>query len=420
MVGIQEMVERVQAGNVLVALEDTRIVAIQGARQTGKSTLAHQVAGKINAVYVTLDDASIREVAAANPYDFVRQATGRLLIIDEIQRVPDLILAIKEVVDTNPRPGQYLITGSSDLSGIATIQESLAGRMEVFELCGFSQSEIHETEPRFLDILFAEGSELARIDRAGELSRSDYLKLAMLGGYPEVLQRADKTRRDSWFDNYLKLLLGQEASSVSTLRRLNILPKLLSYLATISGRQLVMTNVARDIAEPRTSLEAYLALMRSMFLISVLPAWSSNLTTRAIKHPKIMFLDSGLLARLLRAGETTPDDTLSPLAGALFETFVFSEIYKMSTYSSDYRLYYYRDTMKREIDLVIESATGDLLFIEVKASSTAQSSDFKVMREIGRMHESKVKQLIVLYTGTKVLRFGEKQVALPADTLWRM
>jgi predicted AAA+ superfamily ATPase len=355
----------------------------------------------------------------ANPDDFVRQTPNGLLIIDEIQRVPELILSIKEVVDENTRPGQFLITGSSDLSDISTVRESLAGRMESVELCCFSQEELHDASSTLIDALFSDRSNLDFIGTSAALSRADYLNLALAGGYPEAVFRASKSRRDAWFDSYLKLLFEQYVAHVSSLRRLALLPKLMSSLAAISGHQLVLAGVAKDLQEPYSSLGGYLALLESMFLIKLLPAWSSNSTNRTVKQPKAYVMDSGLTGRLLRSDSATATDLLSPIAGILFETFVFSEIYKQLNYCAHrYSLSHYRDTRQREVDLVIENDTGEIMLVEVKASSTAQASDFKTMSYLHNLHPERVKRCLLIYTGVRVHSFGDRQLAIPAQMLW--
>jgi predicted AAA+ superfamily ATPase len=417
-VGVQVIRRKAKAA-LVAALADTRVVAIQGARQTGKSTLAKEIAKERDALYLSLDNTGIRNSAAANPDDFVRQVPHGLLIIDEVQRVPEIILSIKEVVDEDARPGRFLITGSSDLSGISAIQESLAGRMETVELCGFSQEELRGTSPALIESVFSNRPNLDFLGTSATLGRADYLELALVGAYPEAVFRTSKVRRDVWFDNYLKLLFEQYAASVSSLRRLSLLPKLIAYLASVSGHQLVLASAARDMQESYSSLGGYLALLESMFLVKLLPAWSSNITNRAIKQPKAYVTDSGLTARLLKSSSTTPTDLLSPIAGTLFETFVFSEIYKQLSYHSrHYSLSHYRDSRKREVDLVIENDVGEIVLVEVKASSTVQAADFKTMAYLQGLHPERIVRCLLVYTGTRTYSFGDKRLVLPAQMLW--
>jgi predicted AAA+ superfamily ATPase len=416
----RQHISRQQYRQVEVALEDTRIVSIQGARQTGKTTLAKEIAIEKGGLYLTLDTAAVRESAAAHPEDFVRQAADRLMVIDEVQRVPALILAIKEVVDGSSRPGQFLITGSSDLSALKDVRESLAGRMESIELAGLSQAERAGADSAFLSRAFSGADEFLDDNCTSSLQRADYIQLAMIGGYPEALARSSDARRDAWFANYLKLLFEQDSRRDTSLNATSALPKLLRYIASISGTQLVVSNIATDLGETRAMLGRYLSLLETLFLIKLIPAWFTNRTSRATKHPKAMLLDSGLTAHLLDAASTTPTDLLSPIAGKLFEAFVFSELHKaMLANDAPFALHHYRDSRGHEVDFVIEDRRGQVILVEAKTSSSAFDSDFRHMRYLQEQHPDSVKRSILIYTGSRALPFGERQVALPAELLWR-
>ena len=399
------------------AMKDTRVVAIQGARQTGKSTLAKELAFGPKDRYLTLDTTAVRESARTNPADFIRQAPEGTLIIDEIQRVPDLILEIKELVDTAQRPGQFLITGSSDLSDLAGVEESLAGRMERVELMPFSQDELKGAPSSFLEKAFTTGF---KPEVKGDvLSRQEYLELALSGGYPEVQKRSNRQRRNVWFDNYVKLLLEQATNESKSSISTQIYMQLLNYLASIGGKEVVIENICNDTNNKRFAVEYMLAELQKLFLITLLPAWSTNLTNRAIKHPKIFLKDSGLASRLMHADSSTTTDLTSSLAGQIFETFIFNELLRMaSAQMNSYIFYHYRDSRKREVDLVIENENGKIVLIEIKASSTVTASDFKAINYLQEKHSDKVILGFVVYTGSTFLPFGKRQVALPACCLW--
>jgi len=399
------------------ALDDTRVVAIQGARQTGKSTLAKELATENNARYLTMDVSSVRESARVNPADFVRQAPEGMLVIDEIQRVPELILAIKEVVDSSARPGQFLITGSSDLSKLSEVQESLAGRLERVELMPFSQEELLDAHSSFLTSAFSDDYQ-PEVD-AVFLSRSEYLEAALCGGYPEAHLRASKQRRDIWFDNYLRLLFEQESGNAKYVNNPEEMIRFLGYLASISGKEAVVNNISNDTGIKRYGVEQLIAQLSKLFLVRVVPAWSTNLTNRAIKLPKVFLNDSGLLARLLHAGSDTATNLFSPIVGTLFETFICNELFRMAgALDAQPEFYHYRDTRKREVDIVIEDEHGKILLIEVKASSTVAASDFAAINYLMERHAGRVARGLVIYTGAKVLPFGERRQAIPAQLLW--
>ena len=403
---------------VITALSDTRVVAIQGARQTGKSTLARDIATARGATYITLDDRTQRDAAINDPNMFVRQSPEQLLVIDEVQRAPDLILAIKEVVDVDTRPGQFLLTGSSDLTRGTGIEDSLAGRIEIINLYGLSMIERNEGNGVFFETLRSASPIDVIKAQDYSMTRQDYLQLAIAGGYPEALARSDKGRRDKWFDNYTRQLLSKDVGEANRLRRASVLPKLLRYIASISGRPAVIANIANDISEPRSTVDEYISLLELVFLIDRIPTWSSNLTSRAIKHPKLMFCDSGLLSRQLDAKEDIITDLTSSIAGAVFETFIYSELKKLAISQHDQPdIYHYRDSQQREVDFVIQYSDNTVSLIEVKLSSTVGISDFKSMEDLWSKDKS-IRNCTVIYTGNKPTAFSDHQYAIPAQAIW--
>ena len=217
-------------------LADTPITVVQGARQVGKSTLVRQVLGERDVRVLSLDSAPVCNAAKADPGAFVRQSDG-LLVIDEVQRVPELILAIKDSVDEDRRPGRFLITGSANLLELPGTQESLAGRAETVVLCGLSQGEITGKREDFVDLLLA-GDTSAIARRDGTLSRDDYLEILCAGSFPEPLTRQGR-RRNAWFDNYVARVVSADARDVSRLAHLERLPTLLRLLAANNSGELV-------------------------------------------------------------------------------------------------------------------------------------------------------------------------------------
>ena len=410
-------ISRAITGAIKLALADTRVVAVQGARQTGKSTLVKEFVTDATVKYASLDVTAVRESARSNPADFVSQMPDGLLVIDEIQRVPELLLEIKNVVDNSNRPGQFLITGSSDLSKLSGVQESLAGRLERVELMPFSQQELLGVSSSFLTDVF--NADYKPAIRTASLTRSDYLELAIRGGYPEANQRHSKQRRDVWFDNYLQLLFEQEEADSKNGTNPEQARRFIRYLATIGGRELVIDSISNDINLKRYGVSQLLAYLEQLFLIEIVSPWSTSLTNRTIKHPKVFLKDSGLAARLLSANNSTASDLESSIAGTIFETFVFNELLRAaSTLSTSLKFFHYRDTRKREVDIVIENDSEKLLLIEVKASSTVNVSDFRSINYLIETHPNRVARGIVIYTGTDVLPFGERTLAIPAQLLW--
>jgi predicted AAA+ superfamily ATPase len=396
------------------ALADTPVVLLNGARQTGKTTLAWNYAGAASVTYVTLDDATHLAAARSDALGFLEGLRGRA-VIDEVQKAPELFPALKLSVDRDRRPGRFLLTGSANVLLLPQISESLAGRMELITLWPLSQGELHGWQERFLDSVFTE--------RLPALPASDAfdLKSAVLpGAYPEVVQRAAGKRRDAWFAAYVTALLQRDVRDLANIDGLTEMPRLLSLLAARVGGLLNMSELSRSSGIPNSTLKRYLSLLQATFLFQPLPAWSANLGKRLIKSPKIHLIDSGLTAHL--AGVTHQRLDRDPLFfGHLLETFVVSELRKQIGWSDTrVNLYHYRTTTGREVDILLEDAAGRLVGLEVKASSTVGRKDFAGLDALSEDAGERFVRGIVLYSGEQAVSFGEQHVALPVSALWRM
>ncbi len=398
-------------------LSDTPITVIQGARQVGKSTLAREVVVGRSAVVLSLDAQAVYNAARADPAAFVRQ-TSDLLVIDEVQRVPELIRAMKDAVEEDRRPGRFLITGSANLLELPGTQESLAGRAETVVLYGLSQGELAGRREDFASRLLA-GNSAEFGGLSSNLSRGDYLEIMCAGGYPEPLARAGR-RRNAWFDNYVERIMTRDVQDLSRLPHLDKLPDLLRLLAASNAGELVKSRVGADVGIPETSLPAYLKLLETLYLIHELPAWGNNLTKRVTGRPKVGLLDTGLAARLnnVTAAAMAPG-AVSDAAGGLFEAFVSSELRRQLVWSqSEASLFHFRDRHGIEVDLVVESTDRRVAGVEMKAAGTVTRSDFRGLQFLQDKLGHRFTMGVVLYTGTQALPFGERLWALPYASLW--
>lgn len=401
--------------DVLAALADTRVVVLNGARQTGKSTLARLVAdGERGAEVRYLDDAAVRAAAHADPAAFVRH--DGLLVLDEVQRVPDLMLAIKHRVDLDPRPGQFLLTGSARLFALHQIPDLLPGRAETIELWPLSQGELDRTREGFVDAVFEHGADLS--PRSSELRRADYLGRALTGGYPEAVRRADLGRRARFFESYLGDLIRRDVRQVSDVGRPADMRRLLNAVAAQMASLAVPAALAGRLQIPASTLKRYLDLLELLFVVRRIPAWSTNLTTRAVSTPKMIVTDSGLAGHL--AGITLKRATrpTTPI-GPILENFVLSELARQLSWTVEpVHLYHYRDRDGYEVDAVLEHAAGDVVAIEVKAAETVRNEDFRGIRHLARRLGDHLIVGIVLYAGAQTLPFGQRLRALPISALW--
>lgn len=392
------------------ALEDTRVVVVNGARQVGKSTLAEiALRSAPGGVARFLDDPVTRAAAIEDPVRFVQH--DGLLLIDEVQRVPDLWLTIKNSVDRDPRPGRFLLTGSARLLGLRSLPDALPGRSQTIDLWPLSQGEIDRAPDGLVDALFATGAEL-RADPQ-DLRRKDYLGRAARGGYPEAIRRPTPRRRQSFFDNYLSDIIARDVKQVADIERAGDMRRLLALLAAQNSGLLNINRLASELSITAPTVRNYVEILETVYLVRRIPAWSANATGRAIATSKVVFVDCGL-ASSLTAGVTADGPV-----GGLIENFVIGEIARQLTWSrTSARLYHYRDRDQYEVDAVLENNSGHIVGIEVKAAETVRADDFRGLKLLQRRLGSRFLAGIVLYCGTESLSFGDGLTCLPISAVW--
>lgn len=398
------------------SLADTPVVFLTGARQTGKTTLAGTFINGARGRYVTLDDATTLSAAASDPAGFIRNFDG-LTVIDEVQKAPGLFPAIKAAVDVDRRPSRFLLTGSTDVMLLPRLAESLAGRMEIFQLWPFSQGELRGLREGFLEAVFE--PRLPRLAKPDSADR-DILAAVVTGGYPEVTGRAEGKRRQAWFASYITAILQRDVRDFSNIAGLTDLPRLLAILASRASGLLNVSELSRAAAIANTTLRRYLTILEATYLLHLLPAWSSNLGKRLVKAPKVHLVDSGMAAYL--CGQTEERLAEEPVMfGHLLEGFVFAELRKQATWSNPVAsLFYLRTTAGREVDFVLEDRRGRLVGIEVKASATVNEKDFGGLKALSEMVGDRFVRGVLLYRGEEAVAFGENYSALPVSALWRI
>ncbi len=393
------------------AMADTPVVLLAGPRQAGKTTLVRQLSGS-GARYLTLDDALTLMSAKEDPVGMIRSLDRA--VIDEIQRAPSLLLAIKKSVDEDRRPGRFLLTGSANLMALPTVADSLAGRMETLLLLPLSQSEIEGQSTNWLDSVFA-----GQIPRPGTKALgSDLVDRVLSGGYPEALSRSTPRRRIAWARQYIDALIQRDVRDVSRIEKLDQLPRFLRALAQTAGQMCNYSQLGGQVGLDSKTAAKYLGVFEQMYLLKRVDVWARNRLNRVVKTPKLQFIDSGLLAALieLTAEEVERDRTRF---GNVLESFVYGELLKAtSTADGEYALMYYRDADKVEVDMVIENAAGQLVGVEVKASASVKESDLKGLRKLASLAGDQFKMGILLYDGDETMPLGDNIWAAPMATLW--
>jgi uncharacterized protein len=408
-----QIVPRKAAVRVADALQDTRAVLVVGPRQAGKTTLVKNFVTP-EMPYVTLDDPLTLSAAKSDPVGFIRGLPAA--VIDEIQRAPELMLAIKEQVDRHPAPGRYLMTGSANVMALPKIADSLAGRLATVALLPFAQAEIEGSSGTFLDRIFAGEQPNADASAVGP----DLIERVMRGGYPEVQTRKTASRRTAWHEDYLALILDRDVRDIANIDQLEKLPRLVSMLGEHAGELLNVLSLTSPLGLSSLTVRKYITVLERMFLLRVLPPWHSNKLSRLIKTPKLHFLDSGLLASV--RGDSSPsfkDDKTR--FGALLETFAFSELLKSASWSNTrYSVSHFRTKDKEEVDLVLEDSRGRIVGIEIKAAATLRSKDFRGLHMLQEAAGEKFVRGLVLHDHDRVTPHSEKIQAAPISALWRM
>jgi len=397
----------------LEAMATARVVALLGPRQAGKSTLARTLAaGELRADYLTLDDEDVRSLALGDPRGFVA-GLGRRTVLDEVQRAPDLLLAIKARVDLDDTPGQFLVTGSANLRRIPTVGDALPGRVDYLTLWPFTQGEIARRREVFLDWLFRGAAPAVRDAPVGRAAYADRL---LAGGFPEALRRSGPAR-GRFFAGYVDSIVERDVPDTARVHDPLAVGTLLRLVAARSGGLARYDSLARDAGIDGKTARAYVDVLERLFLVRVRRPWHVNLGKRQVKAPKLYVSDPGLLAGLAGADarRLAEDDDL---AGALFETFVTAELERQASWAEEALTFWHLRDGDREVDVIVERPSGEIAGIEVKASATVRPADFRGLVHLRDGVGDRLAAGVVLYAGERTLPFGDRLWAVPLCGLW--
>lgn len=403
---------RWQAEGLRKALSKRRAVILAGPRQCGKTTLVKALAGT-GSIYRTLDDATLLNAALSDPRGFVRHNDGTM-IIDEVQRAPLLLPAIKQEVDESQRPGRFLLTGSANIQSLPTVTESLAGRVSSIRLRPLALGEIHASPPHFLQNAFKQ-----EFPVSGSWDKDAYLAEAIKGGFPEPRLLQDERDNRAWHRDYMNALIERDLKDIANIRRKDSMIKLIEVLAAWSSKFMDVASICKSLSLTRPTVESYINALEALYLIERVRPWHKTDYDRVGKQDKLFMADTGMMAAMLRwRFETVRLD--GDMNGKLLETFVFTQLAAhLDVHDDEYRLTHYRDREKREVDFIIEREDGAILGIEVKAGSVVDKAMFKHLswfRET--MTPKQAFTGIVFYTGEHVVPFGPNLWAVPINCLW--
>lgn len=387
-------------------LSEFRILYVTGPRQAGKTTLARAISEKAGMDYLTLDDQAVLASAESDPHGLIRSLGTRKVVIDEFQYAPALIPAIKEVSDQLPpeEKGRFLLTGSADIFRSAHTQEALPGHMARLELYPLAISEINTSSLNIVDYLLAGdySSHAATV-----IDREALASLILRGGYPEVQEKSARAKQ-IWFKSYMEGRLFKDFESLYAARGdyHSKIQALAPYLAGLSGNLLKYASIGNSLELDDRVVKNYIEILELMFIVRRIPAWVKNRAKRqATQMPKIHFVDTGLACHLL--GLRDEGQLLaSQYYGGLLENLIFMELYKQSTWAQqEASLYHFRDNRKHEVDIVLENTQGEITGVEIKASASVRTEDFRPLAKLAEFAGSKLKQGVMFYTGKDILPY---------------
>ncbi len=411
-----DQIKRHLGPRVTSALDSFRIVVLHGARQSGKTTLARLIAEERSGTYVTFDDDAAREAAAMDPRAFLT-SYALPLVIDEIQLGGDRVIRmIKQLVDEDPTPGQFLLTGSTNFLTVPTISESLAGRARILRLWPLSEAEVVGEAPQ------VQGWFDTVPNHTSTVSRDQYLELISRGGYPELIRLEPDVRHD-WIESYVETVTQRDIVALADIRNASALPRLLRWAAANTSGQINIASAARDLSVNAATVTSYLQWLETVFLLHQVPAWSRNLSSRAARRPKFHLTDSGIATDLLGMSPETLRIPTSVATGPLIETFTVNEIAKqLASSSTPATLSHYRDNNHREVDLVLEHRDGATIAIEIKATTSPTGSHLNHVRwlrdKLDEVTPGMFKAGILLHCGTQSLTIDDRLHFIPISSLW--
>ncbi|MEM6405282.1 MAG: ATP-binding protein [Pseudomonadota bacterium] len=411
------MYPRYSVESVREALSDTPVVFIMGPRQVGKTTLVRTLITEDKPdqwTYITLDDQTQFDIARSDPVGFIRNLPSAHIALDEIQRLPELFVSIKQSVDEQRTPGRFLLTGSANALLLPRLSDSLAGRMESIHLTTLSECEIQNSRPDFLIQLLNQKAPVTRTTRV----REQLLERLVTGCFPEPLQRTHERRRQAWYQHYLNHLIQRDIRDLIHVDHPELMTRLLKITAFYVGKLINLTELGNKLCLDRLTIKKYIALLEQLFLLKTLPAWHTNEYKRLVKTPKLHLVDTGIACSIRGLNQAKLQQQTEEF-GHLLESFVYNELKKQALWIEEpLYFYHYRDKDKVEVDIIIENSVGDCFAIEVKATATLGNKDFTSLKRLQNIIGDRLKIGVLLYDGDHTTAFGSRLYAVPIAALW--
>ncbi|MBS9782765.1 MAG: ATP-binding protein [Arcobacter sp.] len=382
------------------------VLLISGARQAGKSTLALHLDIQN---YITLDDINIYEMAKNNPKGFI-ESLKKPVVIDEIQRLPQLLISIKEYVDKDRKNGEFILTSSANLKGFKEISDSLVGRIGIVELYPFSLKEKNASEDNIIDIFSQDLNKYLLL----EYKDIDLGKTIIDGGYPEITKIDNQKAKYLWFSSYIRTYIESDAKELANIRNMDKFINMYKLCMFRSGSIFNKNDIQTQVGLDGRTFDSYFSVLEHTYQVQKLQPYFNNQLKRLVKTPKIFSIDTGVLCHLLQIS-SKEDLEKSPLKGEILETFIFGELLKANSYAQNrINLYYYRTSDKKEIDFILEYS-NKIIALEIKSSKSVKKDDFKHIYKLKEEISKDFDKGIVLYMGDRFLQIDEDMYAVPIE-----
>ena len=397
----------------ILNIQNAPVTLLNGARQTGKSTLLKDLQKQgIISEYLTLDDLQTQALLLESPIQFLEKLPVGTAI-DEIQRLPEVFLSIKKVVDDNRVAGRFILSGSANVMALPKLADSLAGRMQINTLYPLSFGEKNGVRENFVDWAFDHQSKLER----QKIEQIDWEEKVLTTGFPQSNNMTGKVL-ENWYQGYETTLIQKDVKALSDIEKLGYLPKLLRLTAGRVASTINYSDLARSLEISNMSVKRYLELLKALYLIVEIPAWSGNYTKRLTKSPKIFFADNGFLGYQLGLDKNYLLQRRE-VFGSMLENMIATEIIKQISWSDTRpKIFHFREVLGEEIDLILENRRGEMVAIEVKSSSRIKSEHLQNLKKFKAKMGDQVVKSILLYTGTQIELLGDDMVALPINRMF--
>ncbi len=400
-------------------MTDSPVVLLEGPRAVGKSTLLDQVTTMHGGRLVDLDEPATRDAVVADPALAVSGAGP--VCLDEYQKAPEVLEAIKAELNKHTAPGRFVLTGSTRHDSLPSAAQSLTGRMTSLTVFPLSQGEQAGVREDFLEVAIKDPSSVITGNLAAT-TRPDYIARIFRGGFPLALAASSAEARRRWIRDYVRLTLERDVRDLSNLRQGDKLRALLDRLAGQTAQVLNVTKAADDVGLTDKTAESYISLLEKVFLVYRLEAWGTTLIARTLSKPKVHVLDTAVAAVLLLLTPeklATLEATASTEFGHLVETFAVGELRKQASWNEGITgIGHWRHHDGAEVDMIIEREDGGILGFEMKTGSRVPGSELNGLIKLRDSVGDRFLGGIALYLGERSYTYADRIHVAPLDRLW--